>query len=220
MDPQFWLEKWQGQEIGFHLDRAHPLLLRHWPSISMGVAEDCPVLVPLCGKSLDLVHLRRLGHPVIGVELSPLAVEQFFAEQGLRPEVEARGGMTAWEAEGIRLFQGDFFALERELLPEIGAVYDRAALIALPPKRQPDYAGRLLALVPPTAPLLLIALEYPAGDMQGPPFSTPAEQVERLFGQHRRIRRLEARDALDENPGLKTRGLSALTEVAWELAAL
>ena len=215
MDPQFWLDKWQSREIGFHLDAAHPLLERHWPP--PGAAEDSRVLVPLCGKSLDLAYLRRLGHRVVGVELSPLAVEQFFAEQGLRPDIGERGGMAVWEAEGIALYQGDFFALERELLPEIGAVYDRAALIALPPGRQPDYAARLMALVPAAAPMLLITLEYPGGEMQGPPFSTPAEQVERLFGQRYRAERLEARDALDDNPGLRARGLSALTEVAWLL---
>ncbi len=213
MDTQFWLEKWENREIGFHLDTVHPLLERHWPALA--VAEGSTVFVPLCGKSLDLIHLRRLGHRVVGSELSPLAVEQFFAEHGLRPEIAESGGMAVWEAEGITLVQGDFFALDRARLPEFGAVYDRASLIALPPERQPDYAERLMALAP-AVPILLITLEYASDEMRGPPFSTPAERVERLYGRYR-IERLEARDALDENPGLRARGLAALTEVAWRL---
>lgn len=215
MDPQFWLEKWESQQIGFHLDDAHPLLTRHWPTLS--IADGGPVLVPLCGKSLDLVYLRQLGHPVIGVELSPLAVQQFFAEQNLSPSLSKVGDLDAWSAAGITLIQGDFFALRREELPDIAAVYDRAALIAMPPERQPAYAAQLMSLAPDTAPLLLITLDYSPDEMRGPPFATPAEQVVTLFGSRYRIDSLETSDALADNPGLAARGLSALTETAWAL---
>ncbi|MGZ8248938.1 thiopurine S-methyltransferase, partial [Methylomagnum sp.] len=175
MDTEFWLEKWESREIGFHRDAVNQQLERHWPSL--GIGAERAVLVPLCGKSLDLVYLRRLGHPMVGVELSPLAVREFFAEQGLQPESRDLGdGLRAFEAEGVCLIQGDFFALRREDLPEIGAVYDRAALIAMPPETQPRYAAQLVALLPEEAPMLLITLEYDNDEMQGPPFSTPADQ--------------------------------------------
>lgn len=215
MDPQFWLEKWEAHQIGFHLENVNPLLERHWPP--PGLREGGTVLVPLCGKSVDLVHLRRLGHGVVGVELSPLAIRQFFAEHGLHPAARSLDGMEAFEAEGICLIRGDFFALRPEHLPEIDAVYDRAALIAMPPERQPAYAARLMGLVPETAPILLITLEYAPHEMNGPPFSTPSERVERLFGGRYRIEKLESGDALAGNEGLRARGLSALTETAWGL---
>jgi thiopurine S-methyltransferase len=217
MDPQFWLDKWAKQELGFHLDAAHPLLQRHWPSL--WVPKGSTVFVPLCGKSLDLIYLRRMGYRVVGSELSPLAVEQFYAEHGLEPQVAERDGMQVWEAADITLIQGDFFDLDRSLLPDIAAVYDRAALVALPPERQPMYARRIMALAPESAPILLITLEYAQPDMPGPPFSTPAAQVERCFGARYPLERLEARDALQDNPGLRARGLAALTEVAWRLRA-
>jgi thiopurine S-methyltransferase len=209
MDPQFWLEKWEAQQIGFHLENVNPLLERHWPPPD--VREDGVVLVPLCGKSVDLVHLRRLGHGVVGVELSPLAIRQFFDEHGLRPAIRNMDGLEVFEAEGICLIRGDFFELRQEHLPEIDAVYDRAALIAMPPERQPAYAAQLMGLVPETAPILLIALEYAPHEMNGPPFSTPPERVERLFGGRYRIEPLESGDALAGNEGLRARGLSALT---------
>ena len=175
------------------------------------------MFAPLCGKSLDLLHLRRLGHRVLGVELSGLAVEQFFAEHDLSPRISQRGGMAVWEAEGITLLQGDFFALGPDWLSGVGAVYDRAALVALPPDLQAAYAGRLLEWLPETAPMLLITLEYAQHDMPGPPFSTPASQVDRLYRADRRIELLEAVDALADNPRLMARGLSKLTEIAWRL---
>jgi thiopurine S-methyltransferase len=215
MDPQFWLEKWEAHQIGFHLDTVNPLLERHWPPA--GLREGGTVLVPLCGKSIDLVYLRRLGHGVIGVELSPLAIRQFFAGHGLQPAARSIAGMEAFEAEGICLIRGDFFELRPESLPGIDGVYDRAALIAMPPDRQPAYAAQLMALAPETAPILLITLEYDPGEMAGPPFSTPPEQVERLFGGRYRVEKLESGDALAGNAGLRERGLTALTETAWGL---
>lgn len=217
MEPQFWLEKWEKREIGFHLDAAHPLLERHWPAL--GAEPGCAVFVPLCGKSLDLAYLRCLGHRVVGAELSALAVEQFFAENGLVPAVTERGSFKVWEAGGITLYQGDYFALDPAWSKDIGAVYDRAALIAMPPERQAEYAEKLLALTPEPAPILLITLEYASDEMRGPPFSTPAEQVMRLCAGQRRVERLEALDALADNPGLRARGLSALTETVWRLRA-
>jgi thiopurine S-methyltransferase len=216
MDTEFWLEKWESREIGFHRAAVNQQLERHWPSLAIDPARA--VLVPLCGKSLDLVYLRRLGHPVVGVELSPLAVREFFEEQGLQPESRALGnGLRAYEAEGICLIQGDFFALRREDLPEIGGVYDRAALIAMPPETQPRYAEQLLALLPARAAMLLITLEYDGGEMQGPPFSTPAEQVRRLYGGRCTVEAIESVDALADNPGLRARGVTALTETVWRL---
>ena len=42
--------------------------------------DDISFLLPLCGKSLDLVYLYEQGYQVIGCECSELACEQFFSE--------------------------------------------------------------------------------------------------------------------------------------------
>jgi thiopurine S-methyltransferase len=213
MDPQFWLEKWENRQIGFHLDTVNPILQRHWPVTEAD--QRGSVFVPLCGKSLDLIWLRRQGHSAIGVELSPLAVEQFFAENGLQPSSGEQDGIRFWEADGIRIFEGDFFALAPGHLPATCAVYDRAALIAMPPEHQPAYAAHLYKLSP--TPILLITLEYTPDEMTGPPFSTPGAQVKRVFGQTVSNRALESRDVLADNPVLQARGLTALRETAWRL---
>ena len=83
MDAAFWLQRWQEGQIGFHRSDVMPLLEKHWPSLQLPAGSR--VLVPLCGKSLDMHWLAAQGHRVLGVELSPLAVTQFFEEAGLTP---------------------------------------------------------------------------------------------------------------------------------------
>lgn len=215
MDTVFWHEKWQTGQIGFHADVTHPLLARYWVSITGG--RGCQVLVPLCGKSLDMLFLARQGCRVTGIELSPIAIRQFLAENDLHADKSESGGMPIYSVPGIRLIEGDFFELTQPTLGLVDVVYDRAALIAMPPALQQRYARQLLALTPAVAPILLITLDYDPTAMSGPPFATPADQVKRLFGARYHIELLESVDALADNPALRSRGLSALTETAWHL---
>ena len=216
MQTEFWLEKWEKGETGFHLEVAHPLLERNWPRL--GLAPDGAVFVPLCGKSHDLIHINRLGHPVTGIELSPLAIEQFFTERHLTPTATEVGGMPAFRVENLCLIAGDFFRLKPGDLGPIAAVYDRASLIAMPPAMQADYARQLQRLMPEDAPILLITLDYAAAEMQGPPFATPLSRIQELYADRYDIHLLEELDALDDNPALRNRGLTWLKEAAWHLA--
>lgn len=179
MEHQFWLERWQQDQIGFHQAEINQYLSEHWAQL--GLPEGTPVFVPLCGKSLDMLWLRQQGHPVLGVELSDKAVSAFFEENDITPEVSQEGGFKVYTSSGLRLLSGDFFALEPEDLKEIRAVYDRAALIALPPPMRMDYARHMANLLPAGAHILLITMEYPAGTLEGPPFSVSEEEVHKLF---------------------------------------
>lgn len=134
MDPTFWRERWQKKEIGFHQPAYHTLLLKHWPQLQL--APGSRVFVPLCGKSLDMVWLAEQGHRVVGAELSELAVDEFFAERGLAPTVRTVGNFTVKAAGPYELWCGDIFELPREAVADVAGVYDRAALIALPPDLQ------------------------------------------------------------------------------------
>ena len=129
MEPTFWRERWARNQIGFHLPQVNPHLQRHWPQL--GLAAGAQVLVPLCGKSLDLVWLASHGHPVLGVELSEQAVQAFFSEQGLTPRISQHGVFSVYQADVIEVWCGDFFALDAEAVADCCALYDRAALIAL-----------------------------------------------------------------------------------------
>ena len=217
VDNAFWLERWNLGQIGFHQSRVHPLLIRHWASVA--APGQGQVLVPLSGKSLDLGHLRALGHAVTGIELSHQAIVDFFKDRGEDPALEKIPAGTAFCRDEIRLIEADFFDIGQDTLGPVAAVYDRAALIALTPERQVAYVEHLRSLSYPAA-ILLITLEYDPREMTGPPFAVSSEQVESLFKSHYEVRCLERTDALYENPSLRERGLTRLREVAWRLSAL
>lgn len=210
MEADFWHERWRNNQIGFHQARVNDYLQRFYGE--WGVRAGEPVLVPLCGKSLDMVWLRERGHPVIGVELSAIAVEAFFREQGLKPERRDIGAGSVYEAEGVRLYCADFLALTPADIGDVAAVYDRAALIALPPAMRPRYVRQVGALLAPAARGLLVTLEYPEGQMQGPPFSVTEAEVEALYEPGYHLSRLADRDALGENAHLRERGVGSLHE--------
>jgi thiopurine S-methyltransferase len=214
MDAQFWMERWEKGDIGFHQAGGNDLLVRHWPALEL--AGSGAVFVPLCGKSLDMMWLAGRGHQVVGSELSQLAVADFFREQRIEAELRQQPGFEVHAAGAITIWRGDFFALPAAATRGAVAVYDRAALVAMPPDMQTDYAATLRALAG-DAPILLVALDYPAGEISGPPFATPEAQVRVLFGDTHDIAVLEVRDGLANSPALKTRGVSRLEEAVYVL---
>ncbi|MFP4262875.1 MAG: thiopurine S-methyltransferase [Halomonas sp.] len=181
-----WLARWREGRIGFHRDAPHPALRRHWPGLA--VPAGTKVLVPLCGKSLDIRWLGRRGHPVLGIELVPEAVEQFLAE-GSEPVSRYRqAGFEVCRQGSVELWCGDVFHFHIEQAAEIGAFYDRAALIALPPATRQRYAFHLAQLIPPGARGLLISLARAPGEEDaGPPFHVPEEEVQELFAPNFRL---------------------------------
>lgn len=212
--PDFWIERWQKGEIGFHQEGGNDLLPRHWPALEL--YSGSTVLVPLCGKSLDMVWLAAQGHRVIGVELSPLAVDDFFREQGVEADTRAVGSFTVRTAGPITIWCGDIFDLPADAVKDVAGVYDRAALVAFPSSLQPRYADTLHRVVP-DASVLLISLGYPEGQIPGPPFSTPLSQVTKLFRDHYALDVRETRDGLAKSQNLKDRGVTALDEAVYVL---
>lgn len=215
MTPDFWIERWQKGETGFHQEAGNDLLPKHWPSLAL--APRSTVFVPLCGKSFDMVWLAAQGHRVVGVELSPLAVDDFFREQEIEADSRTIGAFVVRTAGPITIWCGDVFELPAEATREVAAVYDRAALVAFPPSLQTRYTKKLGDLVPLAAPILLIGLAYPDGQMTGPPFSTPLDQVANLFGATRDINVRETRDGLEKSKNLKARGITSLDETVYVL---
>lgn len=208
MHPDFWLQRWQQGQIGFHRGEVMPLLEKHWPTLHLPAGSK--VLVPLCGKTLDMHWLAAQGHRVLGVELSPLAIEHFFAEAGLTPERHASGNGEHFVAGPIEIIRGDAFALDDALLADVTAVYDRAALIALPPELRRRYRDTVYSRLPAGCRGLLITLEYPQAEKAGPPFSVDQAEVDELFRVHWRTELLERRDILDAEPSFRAEGVTAL----------
>ncbi|TXH66032.1 MAG: thiopurine S-methyltransferase [Thermomonas sp.] len=214
MQPDFWHQRWADQQIGFHQSTPTPLLLKHWSAL--GIAPGATVFVPLAGKSLDMAWLAAQGHRVLGVELSQRAVDDFFAEHGLQPEVEITRYGIHHRAGGIELICGDAFGLDAELLRDCAGVFDRAALIALPPALRARYAGELYAALPAGCRGLLVTLEYPQHERDGPPFSVPESEVHALYDGEWNIELRERRPIPPEHPGFVS-GVSRVDTAVYAL---
>ena len=210
MKKEFWLERWEREETGFHQDDFNPYLRQYWQELHL--ESGSVVFVPLCGKSLDMLWLRDQGHQVLGVELSAIAVQAFFSENGYNPQHDAHGKFDLCEADGIRVMCGDFFDLCRDDLKNVAAVYDRASLIALPPEMRERYVRHLVSILPPATQILLVTVDYPQEEMQGPPFSVSPGEVDALFRDQAEVRMLSQADVLAQNPRFQQRGLSSLQE--------
>lgn len=215
MESEFWRERWARNQIGFHLPEVNPCLQRHWPQLAL--AEGAKVLVPLCGKSLDLMWLASRGHRVLGVELSEQAVDAFFSEQSLAPRITQRGVFKVYQTDLIEVWCGDFFALDAEALADCTALYDRAALIALPPLMRAQYAEHLNTLLRPGCQGLLITLDYDQTQKAGPPFAVTDEEVKVLFGADWALNVLEKQDILGESWKFVQDGVTRLEERGYQL---
>lgn len=215
MHTDFWLERWEQNQIGFHQDSFNNHLQAFWGQL--GVAAGSQIFVPLCGKSRDLLWLQAQGYRVLGVELSPVAVRDFFAENRLEPTVTTQGKLQRWEADGLVILLGDFFDLSAQDLACCGGVFDRASLIALPPAMRHRYAQHLRQVLPAECPTLLITLEYDQQQMQGPPFAVHEDEVRALYGQAFAVSNIFTVDVLDESPSFRQRGLTALDEKVYLL---
>ena len=214
MQPDFWHQRWADNQIGFHQSAPTPLLLKHWPAL--GITLGAQVFVPLAGKSLDMAWLASQGHRVLGVELSQLAVEQFFAEHDLQPGIRETKYGRHYTANGIELICGDAFALDADALRDCAAVFDRAALIALPPELRERYASELYASLPTGSRGLLVTLEYPQEERPGPPFSVTEDEVRALYSRDWQVDLLDRRPIPPEHPGY-VGGVSRLDTATYAL---
>ncbi|SPU50198.1 thiopurine S-methyltransferase [Bordetella trematum] len=213
MEADFWLERWRAGQTGFHQARITPLLQKFWPGLAL--PEGSRVLVPLAGKSLDMRWLAETGHQVLGVELSPLAVEQFFDEQQWTPRRWQSAYGEHYAARGVEIICGDIFGVDRALLQNCVGVYDRAALVALPPAMRADYVRHVYGQLPDGYRGLLLTLAYDQALMDGPPFSVEQTEVERLYGAEAAL--IDQRGILDKEPRFAERGLTRLDTLVFRL---
>lgn len=211
MEHSFWHERWSKNEIGFHEQQAHPLLTQYLSELSLPL--QARVFVPLCGKSLDIHWLLDQGMKVVGAELSELAISQLFNELNIIPSIEKHEDIIHYSADNIDIFVGDILNLNQAHLGQVDAIYDRAALVALPLPIRKRYANKLLELGQ-FCPQLLISFDYDQEQMPGPPFSVPLADIQALYANHYNIRLLENR-ALSE----KLKGQCQANELALFLQA-
>jgi thiopurine S-methyltransferase len=206
MKKEFWIEKWQNNQTGFHKEEVHVLLVDYIDKLNLKKGDT--VFVPLCGKSFDMLWLNSLGFNVIAVELSELAVEQFFNENHLKMKKTTDEKFTVYRFENITIYQGDFFDLSKSHCEKVNAIYDRAALIALPDGLIEKYVDRMHEIMPDHIYELLITLELQrtASDSLGPPFSVTNDKVNSLFHAYSSIKLLQEQDIIEREKGFQKQG--------------
>ena len=210
MNPDFWQEKWQKREIAFHQAAANPLLVSWFNQLA--IAPGARVFLPLCGKSLDMHWLLAQGYRVVGAELSEVAVKELFAELGLTPTVSTAGKLQHYSADALEVFVGDIFNLSQATLGPVAAIYDRAALVALPANMRQRYAEHLVT-ISQCAPQLVICFEYEQAMLAGPPFAVDSEEIHTLYSA---VYHLNCLAELEVPGGLKKK--CQATELAWLLS--
>lgn len=191
MNPEFWQTRWQEKRIGFNQSKVNPLLKEYFHHLSLPAGSR--IFVPLCGKSIDMVWLAAQGYDAIGVELVETAVQEFFVEQNISPTICQHADNPAVKyyqgrlsGQTIILWVADIFALTAKDIGNIDAVYDKAALIALPADMRPQYSKQVRELIGNTAQFLL-TLNYDQSQKNGPPFSVSSAQVDQYYGDYYHI---------------------------------
>jgi len=215
MQADFWHERWEKGEIGFHQADYNQYMQDFIERLE--IRPGAQILAPLCGKSLDMLWLAEQGYCVTGIEISELAVKDFFVENSLSYQIDRQPGADTYRGEQICILCTDFFSLEKQDLPAIDAVYDRASLVALPPDMRQDYARHLAQLMEKGVRSLLVTLDYPPEQMRGPPFSVTAEEVRQLFSDQYCVESLHSEDCLAREPRFRKKGLTYLTEQVYLL---
>jgi len=215
VDNQHWLDRWKENRIGFHEAAVNQHLTTHLPQFNLPAAAS--VFLPLCGKAQDIVWLAQQGYEVIGIELSQIAIEAFFAENSLEFECFDTDRFSIYTSANISLLQGDFFDLRSQDLTACQLVYDRAALIAMELPDRPRYFEHMLSIIPTLSNMLLITLEYDQTEMLGPPFSVPTDEVYQYYADTFSINLLARNDVIDERPRWRKVGLTALSESVFRL---
>lgn len=218
MHTDHWLDRWKQNRIGFHESVVNPYLPCYLPRFDL--AQGDTIFLPLCGKAIDIAWLAQQGFKVIGVELSEIAIEAFFAEQKLPYQQCEYDRFILRQSGNISLIQGNYFELRQQDLPDCKMVYDRASLIAIDEADRSAYAAHMRSIVPQDTSILLITLDYDQSQMNGPPFAVSGEEVSQLYQAYYSIEMLEQNDVLDQRPRWREQGLTGLTESVFHLTAI
>ncbi len=184
MNLGFWLDCWQHDNIPFHQQKVEPLLEKYFACSEKLFAKDKKVFVPFCGKSLDMLWFADKGYEVIGNEVSAIACESFFQEHKAKlgpVQKESSAKFIRYFAKNISIYCGDFYNMEDSYLADVGFVYDRAALIALPLTERQKYASHFLNILPKQILMLVILLTYDQTKAKGPAFSVTFEELAALY---------------------------------------
>lgn len=211
MEKEFWIDRWNNNQIGFHQPTYHHYLVKYFTKLNL--QKNDQVLIPLCGKTLDIEFFLQKGISVIGCELAELAVKELFENLKVTPIISSKDNFKIYSYDKLKIFVGDFFELNANDLGKINGIYDRAAIVALPEKMRENYTQHLRQITH-NAPQLLITFDYDQSKIAGPPFAVSANEVK---NHYQAIYKTELLETIDLEKGMK--GVTAATENAWFLSS-
>ncbi|MGE3920412.1 MAG: thiopurine S-methyltransferase [Gammaproteobacteria bacterium] len=210
MEQSFWLEKWKIHDTKFDQGQPNPHLIQYLSSLNL--KNNARVFVPLCGKSIDMLWLKNKGFQIVGVELSSIACESFFNVHQIPFKKLETNRLIQYDAENITLYATDFFDISNKEIGHIDAIYDRAALIALPERLRKNYTNHLRNIINENTKILLISSTYNQNEMAGPPFSVSEHEVLSLFKHFGEVKKLYDQEAKLIPEHLKEKGLTQASE--------
>ncbi len=213
-----WIERWQNNNIGWHNNTTNKHLIKWLPKVQQN--NNNTVFVPLCGKSLDMLYLLDNGFKVIAVEFSELAVMSFFKENNIKFNKHIKDNFVVYSGKNITIFVGDYFKLKKDMLKDIDLVYDRASLIALPYDMRVKYVKHLINITPKILTILLLTLNYPQQQLDGPPFAVSFAEISVLFGNNFKYLQLECYDDLVNEPKFLTAEVDFLEKSSYKLTKI
>lgn len=214
MDTEFWIKAWDDGRTNFHRPEVNEKLIEFFPLFKP--SEGQKVLVPLCGKTKDLLWLQDLKLTVHGVELYEEPVKAFFQENELpAATITKDSNFTNYHSQNITISAGDFFKLDA--FNKYDLIYDRASLVALPQEMRVKYAEVITRALKPSGKYLLISYEYDQSKLDGPPFSVDENEINSLYGKNFTIKLVDNKSAA-ESGRLAT--LAKLTQKVYILEKL
>jgi thiopurine S-methyltransferase len=186
----FWDKRWSSHNIGFHLPEVNSAVKKYADLLFENIiGGGARVLVPLCGKTVDMEHLtkKRVVGEVVGVDGVAQALSEYAAEHPdleVKPGEVSGNGFGTWKGQKTTLLLGDFFDLDVKTAGgTFDAAWDRGSLVAIQPSLREKYVEKMCELMSkPNGRILLAAIVRLNGDTAtGPPFSLDEKEVRRLY---------------------------------------
>ncbi|MDZ7681321.1 MAG: hypothetical protein U5J63_06285 [Fodinibius sp.] len=207
MEISYWQSRWHKDNTGWQMDEVYPLLPTLWNRRSL--KSQARVLVPLCGNSPDLHWLAEQGHTVIGIDVSGKALRRTMRDHPAKFTEETSYGFTVYRSQQMELWEGDFLKLPARTITTPDVIYDKAAIVALPPEMRTTFAQKVMELSNPNTQLLVQTFEYEQHEMSGPPFSVGRNEIEQYYGDRFSITPVHEQSRLQDMAKFRQRGLSS-----------
>lgn len=183
-----WLRLWaEKPDLEFDKGGNTNSLIRHF--LELGIATGSEVLFPLCGKAESMMSLAAHGYSITGIEISPIAIDRFFAEHHLPFRQEVKGTSRVYAAENLALqiYCDDLF---KGFDLQCAGFFDFAALVAIRPEKRKQYVEALKLMLAPGAKGIVAILQY-EGPALNAPYSMSSEEFIALFADRFTISEVE-----------------------------